>query len=107
MQLRRPVLLLLCACAITMLSARSAGGPFKPAFGLSGGIPQPDIVSRPLVPVFAPSTLTRSGQFSRSQLRSDENCSTPNPRAGGTIRPSPDCDECNVTFPETAGNFEH
>src|SRR5208282_1427232 len=82
------------------------GGPLKPGFGLSGAVPPLDKVFPPLVRVFVPSILTRSRPVPHTQLRSDENCSTPSPLDARTTQPSPDCDEDSAAFPQTAGNFE-
>ncbi len=71
-----------------MLSA-SAGGPFKPSFGLSGAVLPLDKVFPPRVRVFGPSILTRSPPVADSRLRSGENCSTPSPPDVRTTQPSP------------------
>ncbi len=82
-------------------------GPLKPSFGLSGAVPLPDTFSPPLVRVLALSIPTRFRPVPHSQLRSGENCSTPNLPDVRITPPSPDCGECNAAFPQTADNLEH
>ena len=55
-----------------------AGAPFKPSFGLSGAVRQPDKVCLPLARAFLPSTRTQSPLVLRSRSRIDESCSIPN-----------------------------
>src|SRR5713101_4698985 len=96
------------AQSISPFSLRTrTGGPLKPGFGLSGAVRQLDKVFPPLVRVFAPSIPTRSRPVPHSRLRSGENCSTPSPPDVRTTQPSPDCDECNAAFPQTAGDLEY
>ena len=83
-----------------------AGGPVKPAFGLSGAVLQLEKAFPLLVRVFALSIPTRSLLVPHNRLRSGENCSTPSPPDDRITQPSPDCDECSAAFPQTAGNFE-
>jgi len=85
---------------------KTAGGPLKPDFGLSGAVLSLDKVFPPLVRVFAPSIPTRSQPVPHAQLRSGENCSTPSPPDFRTTQPSPDFDGYSAAFPQTAGNFE-
>src|SRR5436305_1769588 len=83
------------------------GGPFKPAFGLSGAVQLQYKVFQLLSRVSAPSIPTQSLRAPQPQLRSDESCSTPSPPDARISRPSPDCDECNAASPQTAHNCEH
>jgi hypothetical protein len=85
----------------------AAGGPFKPAFGLSGAVVSLDKASPPLVLVFELSIPTRSRPVPHNRWRSGENCSTPSPPDARTSQPSPDCDEHSEASPQTARNSEY
>ena len=64
-----------------------AGGPFKPAFGLSGAVLQQEKVFPRLVRAFVPSNLTQSLPALHNPLRSGENCPIPSLADVHTIPP--------------------
>src|SRR5258708_40349203 len=66
-----------------------AGGPFKPAFGLSGAVLQQEKVFPRLVRAFVPSSRTQSPPALHNPLRSGENCSIPSLPDVHTILPLP------------------
>jgi len=51
--------------SVTAITRQLAGGPFKPGFGLSGAVLQPDRVFLPLFPVFGSPISTLSQRVPR------------------------------------------